>query len=120
MLGLQNMPASDIHVKRFKHQEVAQDGKLVFPCADGSLKLFDLSSTFHARKCPPGETLSKMKKWRGHNLAVSLEDALSGKTGKQTEQKKELPRTCGRFFRERMRRRHFEEEHGQYFPEYEW
>ena len=34
--------ASDIHVERLKHQEVAQEGKLLFPCADGSFKLFDL------------------------------------------------------------------------------
>ena len=95
--------------------------KLVFPCADGSLKLFDLSSTFHARKCPPGETLSKMKKMERTQFgSVALVNALSGTTGKRTEQKKELPRTCGRFFREQMRRRHLEEENGQYFPEHEW
>ena len=40
---LQNLSASDIHFLRFKHQEVAQEGKLLLPCADGSLKLFGLS-----------------------------------------------------------------------------
>ena len=39
---LEHLPASDIHVQRFKHQEVAQEGKPLLPCADGSLKLFDL------------------------------------------------------------------------------
>ena len=39
---LENLPASDILVKRFKHQEVAQEGKLSLPCPDGSLKLLDL------------------------------------------------------------------------------
>ena len=34
--------ASEIHVKRFKHWEVAQEAKLLSPCADRSLKLFDL------------------------------------------------------------------------------
>ena len=29
-------------IKRLKHQEVAQEGRLLFPCADGRLKLFDL------------------------------------------------------------------------------
>ena len=32
--------ASDIHVKRLTHKEVAQGGKLLFPCADGSLEIF--------------------------------------------------------------------------------
>ena len=41
--------ASEIHVKRFKHWEVAQEAKLLFPCADRSLKLFDLPP------CPRGE-----------------------------------------------------------------
>ena len=40
--ALANLSASDIHVQQFKHQEVAQEGKLLFPCADGSVKLFDL------------------------------------------------------------------------------
>ena len=39
---LKNRPTSVIHVKRFKHEEVAQERKLLLPCADGSLKLFDL------------------------------------------------------------------------------
>ena len=39
---LGNLSASDIHVQQSKHQEVAQEGKLLFPCADGSVKLFDL------------------------------------------------------------------------------
>ena len=38
----ENLSDSDIHVKQFKHQEVAQERKLSFPSADGSLKLFDL------------------------------------------------------------------------------
>ena len=59
--GQVNMSASDIRVRRFKHQEVAQEGELSFPCADGSLKQFDLPQ--HPRgECPPGETLRKMKK----------------------------------------------------------
>ena len=33
---LETLSASDIHVKRFKHQ------KLLFPCADGILELVDL------------------------------------------------------------------------------
>ena len=39
---LENLPASDIHVKRFKLQDIAQEGKLLFPRAVGSLKLCDL------------------------------------------------------------------------------
>ena len=39
---LENLTASDIHVKRFKRQEVAQEGKLLWPGAEGSPKLFDL------------------------------------------------------------------------------
>ena len=38
----ENLPASDIHVKRFKHREVAQEGKPCPPFADGFPKLFDL------------------------------------------------------------------------------
>ena len=38
---LENLAASEIRVERFQHQEVAHEGKLLFPCA-GSLKLFDL------------------------------------------------------------------------------
>ena len=36
---VENLPASDIHGKRFKQKEVAQGGKLLFPCTDakGSL-----------------------------------------------------------------------------------
>ena len=39
---LENVSAADIHFKRFEHQEVAQEETLLFPCADGSLKRFDL------------------------------------------------------------------------------
>ena len=42
LLDLENLPASDIHVKRFKLQDIAQEGKLLFPRAVGSLKLCDL------------------------------------------------------------------------------
>ena len=38
----ENLSASDGHVKRFKDHEVAQGAKLLFPCADGCLKLLDL------------------------------------------------------------------------------
>ena len=41
-----------------KHQEVAQEGKLLCPCADGSLKHFDR----HAAEGPPRQTFTKMKK----------------------------------------------------------
>ena len=37
---LENLSASEKKVKRFKHKEVAQEGNLSFPYADGSLKLF--------------------------------------------------------------------------------
>ena len=53
---LKNLSPSDIQVKRFKHQSVAQDGKLLFPYADGSLKLFDLPNPLRgempARRTP--------------------------------------------------------------------
>ena len=39
---LENLPASDIHVKRFKLQDFPQEGKLLVPRAVGSLKLCDL------------------------------------------------------------------------------
>ena len=39
---LETLSASDIHVRRLKHQEVSQEGTLSFPCAGGALKLFDL------------------------------------------------------------------------------
>ena len=39
---LENLSASEICVKRFKHQEVSQEGTLSFPCPDESLKLCDL------------------------------------------------------------------------------
>ena len=39
---LENRSASDIHVKWFKHQEVVQEGKMLLPCSDRSLKLFHL------------------------------------------------------------------------------
>ena len=52
---LEDLSASDFHIKMFKHQEVAQEGKQLFPCADGSLKP-------HAAKCLPRETLSKILK----------------------------------------------------------
>ena len=54
--------ASDIHVKRLTHKEVAQGGKLLFPCADGSLKSSSIFLHLHAVRCPPRETLRKMKK----------------------------------------------------------
>ena len=37
---LENLSASDIHVKLFMHQEVPQEGKLSFPCIQESLQLF--------------------------------------------------------------------------------
>ena len=43
----ENLSASGIHVKRFKHQRVTQEEKLLFPCTDECLKLFDLDQ-------PPG------------------------------------------------------------------
>ena len=45
---LENLSASDLHVKRFEHHEVAQEGKLLFPSANGSCKIFDLDQH------PPG------------------------------------------------------------------
>ena len=39
---LEKLSVSDIHVKRFKHQELAQEGKLLLSHTDGSLKIFDL------------------------------------------------------------------------------
>ena len=57
---LENLSASDIHVERFKHQEVALEGNGSFRAPGESLG----SSIFlglHAAKCPPAETLSKMK-----------------------------------------------------------
>ena len=39
----ENLSASEVRVKRLKHQEVAQEGHLSSSCADGSLNLFDLS-----------------------------------------------------------------------------
>ena len=39
---LEKLVASDMHVKRSKHQEAVQEGKLFFPCADGSLRLLYL------------------------------------------------------------------------------
>ena len=47
--------ASDFHVKWFKHQEVVQEGTLLFPCADGSVKLFDLPQP------PRGEMVVRKK-----------------------------------------------------------
>ena len=38
----ENLSPSDIHVKWLKHQEVAQEGKMLFPCVHGSLKLFNV------------------------------------------------------------------------------
>ena len=42
----------DIHIKRFKHQGVAQDGKLLFPCADG-LSNSSIFLDLHAAKWTP-------------------------------------------------------------------
>ena len=57
---LENLPASDLHVKRFKYEEVAQTRKaVVLPRADASLKLVDLLHTTQ-RKCPLGAALSTM------------------------------------------------------------
>ena len=38
----ENLSAFEIHVERSTHQEVAHAGHLWYPCADGTLKLFDL------------------------------------------------------------------------------
>ena len=52
----ENLVASDFHVKRFKHQEVAEaEGKLIFPCADGSLKLFDVRQNPARRNARQGK-----------------------------------------------------------------
>ena len=58
---LENLSAFDVHVERFKPQDAEQEGKLLFPRADGSFILSIFPKPF-AAKCPPGETLSKMKK----------------------------------------------------------
>ena len=40
---VENLSASEIHVRRCKHQEVSQEGDLSFLCADGrTFKLFHL------------------------------------------------------------------------------
>ena len=39
---LDNLSASTMHVKKFNRQEVPQESTLSFPCADGSLKVFEL------------------------------------------------------------------------------
>ena len=53
--------ASNIYVIKFKHQEVAQEGKHLFPCADGCLKLFDLPS-LHRGGRPAGGYLGQSDK----------------------------------------------------------
>ena len=51
----------DIHVKRFKLQDIAQEGKLLVPRAVGSFKLCDLPQPPRV-KSQPRETLSQLKK----------------------------------------------------------
>ena len=38
----ENLSAPEISAEKFKHREVAREGTLSSPCADGSLKLFNL------------------------------------------------------------------------------
>ena len=40
--GLENLSTAEVHVKRFKHQDVSHEETLSFPFEDGALKLFDL------------------------------------------------------------------------------
>ena len=39
---LENLFTSEVLVERFNHQEVWREETLLFPCASGILKLFDL------------------------------------------------------------------------------
>ena len=49
---LDNLSASGVHAKRFKHQDVVQEGTLLFFCADGPLILFDLPQLPRAQGKP--------------------------------------------------------------------
>ena len=57
---LENLSAFDVHVERFKHQDAEQEGKLLFPRADGSF-ILSIFPNPYAAKCSSGATLSKMK-----------------------------------------------------------
>ena len=57
--NLENVPASDMKVKQFKHQEVGQEGKLLVPCAGRSLKLIDLLQTPTRRNARQGKRGAK-------------------------------------------------------------
>ena len=63
------MTASDVHVPRIKHQEVAQRGKSVVPMCKRNSQTLRSSSTLDAAQCPPRETQSKLKKkGRSHHF----------------------------------------------------
>ena len=58
---LENLAPSDIHVKRFKHEKIAQEGYPSFPYADGILNFFDHPQTQRG-EILARETLSKLEK----------------------------------------------------------
>ena len=41
---------SEVHVNRFKHQEVSHEAAPSFPCAGGTLKIFDLPHPHRGEK----------------------------------------------------------------------
>ena len=59
---LDNLSASNIHVRRFKHQELAQEGTLSLPSADGSHKLFDLLRLHRGEKANCTKRRAKCKR----------------------------------------------------------
>ena len=58
--GLEHLSVSDTHVKRCNHQEVAQEVKLMFPCAERS-QILRFTSSAMRRSARQGN-LSKMEK----------------------------------------------------------
>ena len=51
---MENLSTSVSHVKRFKRQEVSHEETPSFPCADGTLKIFDLPRPRHGENLAGG------------------------------------------------------------------
>ena len=50
----ENLSASNVHVERFKHQEVAQEEEAFVPTCRRISEIFQSSATTHTAKFPPG------------------------------------------------------------------
>ena len=74
-----NLSVSEVDVQRFKHQEVSLEQNPPFPCADGSIKLFNLPRPHRGEQIVEGKPQSRRKKRKNNHRRSRRDEADANK-----------------------------------------